>query len=40
MARKLAEDPDKLPNYTECILVKSGISGIEKAVSRNGRKPD
>ena len=32
-AKKLAEGPDKLPNYLECILVKSGISGIEKAVS-------
>jgi hypothetical protein len=33
MARKLAEDPDKLPNYTECILFKSGINGIEEAIS-------
>ena len=32
-AKKLAEDPDKLPDYLECILVKSGISGIEKAIS-------
>ncbi len=32
-ARKLAEDPDKLRDYVECILVKSGISNIEKAVS-------
>jgi hypothetical protein len=32
-AKKLAENPDKLPDYLECILVKSGISGIEKAVS-------
>jgi hypothetical protein len=33
MVRRLAEDPDKLPDYLECILVKSGINGIEKAVS-------
>jgi hypothetical protein len=32
-AKKLAEDPDKLPDYLEYILVKSGISGIEKAIS-------
>jgi hypothetical protein len=32
-AKKLAEDPDKLPDYLEYILVISGISGIEKAVS-------
>ena len=32
-ARKLAEDPDKLRDYVERILVKSGISDIEKGVS-------
>jgi hypothetical protein len=32
-AKKLAEDPDKLLDYLECIFVKSGSSGIKKAVS-------
>ena len=32
-ARRLSEDANKFPDYIECILVKSGISGIEKAVS-------
>ena len=33
MARQLSEDANKFPDEFEYILVKSGISGIEKAIS-------
>lgn len=32
MAKQLSEDANKFPDEFECILVKSGISDIEKAI--------